>query len=100
MGYWWCNTCLRLFVKKDNFKKHIKRQSCIKLNEATRLNEIREMAKTILESMEGFVSGLIVADSSEIVIAEKLNASSYVTELKKNHNASWYLFICQISFVI
>ena len=90
MGYWWCIECLRLFIAKDTYKKHIKRQSCLKLHEAKRIKKIREMAKTILESMEGFVSGLIVADLSEIIIAEKLNASSYVSELKKNHNASWY----------
>ena len=48
------------------------------------------MAKSIIENMESYVSGLLSANSlSEVEIAEKLNNSSYAPELKKNHNALW-----------
>ena len=89
MVFWWCIDCDKIFIKRDSLKKHLKRQACFRVHKATKAKELREMSKTIVERMESFVSGLMSANLSEIEIADKLNASSYVTELRKNHNTLW-----------
>jgi hypothetical protein len=89
MVFWWCINCDKIFIKRDSLKKHLKRKACFKIHKGTEAKQEREMAKSIVESMESFVSGLMSANLSEIEIADKLNASSYVTELRKNHNALW-----------
>ena len=90
MVFWWCPDCWKIYILKDSYKKHRKRQACFRVHKATEAKESREMAKSIIENMESYVSGLLSANSlSEVEIAEKLNNSSYAPELKKNHNALW-----------